>query len=91
MNTCDELWMTDLRRGSAEWAVIYPHESQVSVFRNQGVLDYLSRLPTKPYFKVKQHNTGVLQVISSLLSIYQKALSDKRRYGDAITVICSVK
>ena len=57
IDTCDEWGMkrfqTRLRR---VWNRFIPHESQVSIYHNQGVVDSFSRSPiniNKGYFKIK--------------------------------------
>ena len=71
IDVCDEWginrFQTRLRR---VWNRFIPHESQVSIYHNQGVVDSLSRLPDntkKVYFKAKtqerQRFVGCLTVV----------------------------
>ena len=56
INICDDTrrYQTRLRRIRNRFV---PNESQVLIYHNQGVVDSLSRSPTKRYFKVKlQHD-----------------------------------
>ena len=69
----------------------YPHESQVSIYHNKGVVDSLSRSPINT-------NKGEFEGTSAFRRLSHRrhpnkevALNCMRRYGDTVTVIYDAK